>query len=126
MKLSPLTASGLSANVRYADGEQLEPVTAPPSQVIKYRCHCCRDLHDDETDAEGCCSTERVYVDEKVGGEFDSDSPCCPVCAGRCEDTYDAANCCLWKDIDVVGRFRIATDVERGESWAKAIAREVA
>lgn len=45
----------------------------------------------------------------------------CPVCEDECESTYDAADCCLWRDLDHTTRHQIAERVEKGSTWAKEL-----
>lgn len=46
----------------------------------------------------------------------------CPACSTRHEDSYEAADCCLWTSISPADRFRIAGAVARGSAWPEAIA----
>lgn len=109
------------------------------SPYLRYRCHACGSLSRSEWDAERCCppETEKVWVHPTTGEEFTSrgeladamhghqDAPAlCPVCGDDNADIDEAANCCLWRDLDVTARYRIARLVEGGSDWASAIAAE--
>ena len=137
MKLSPLTQA------RIRDGVELFrlPDGANADDYIRYVCHGCDKLHESEDSAAECCppDIEAVWVHPDSGERFfdadalrealdcpaQGDTPC-PVCHSKCKDTHDAANCCLWKDLDVAARFRIAQAVDAGAEWGEAIAKEAA
>jgi hypothetical protein len=111
--LSPLKFSGLLAR-------QADIVHMPGSptyrrmveQVTLYRCPECRELHDDEDDALECCFETSAAA---------ASSSCCPVCADKAPDHYAAAECCLWKDMALPERWRVATAVRGGATWAEAL-----
>jgi hypothetical protein len=104
-RLSPLTLSGLNL---YSCGATPHH-TAAVEEVVMYRCCACQEIHEDETDAENCCS----------GGDVDGKTSLknCPVCNEPWAAFRDAADCCLWKDLDAPTRWQIADAVEAGSTW---------
>ena len=84
--------------------------------IIKFICPDCDEGHDYRDDAVNCCSKNRL------SGSVKQLLFTCPVCQQKCADIHDAANCCLWKDLAPMARFNIAAAVERGATWADAIA----
>jgi len=45
----------------------------------------------------------------------------CPVCGTDHVDHHAAADCCLWKDLDIAARMKVAAVVEAGTDWATAL-----
>lgn len=100
----------------------------------RYVCPECGDHHTTESSAEACCAPviDVVYVLD--GKEYDTpaelvaaledEQPAmfCPVCGADHADAKDAAECCLWKTHGPAQRYSITKAVERGASWADAIA----
>lgn len=93
------------------------PATLKKSRVLEitvYECMECGDRHDDEDDAEDCCS----------------DSPnahagTCPICQAAAADARAASDCCLWKDFDAATRWAMADAVEAGSNWVDQIKNKV-
>jgi hypothetical protein len=116
LKLSPLNLSGLLADWRANEKPEHSTVAKPRRraiEVIKWACPVCNEQYeeDEEKDAEACCQ----------GNGTDQENPCCPVCKRQYIDHREAADCCLWKDIDALTRYRIADAVEAGSSWAEEL-----
>ncbi|MBA3622910.1 MAG: hypothetical protein H0W48_00270 [Methylibium sp.] len=88
-----------------------------PIEVLRYQCPVCDDEHDYESEAEQCCPYEASEGEEAI-----KDGVLCPVCRSLERGYFDAADCCLWKDIEPAGRYRIARAVEAGAEWIDAIA----
>jgi len=47
----------------------------------RYRCHECRELHEDRRDAQNCCPPEEVYVCSVCDQDYfrlDEAESCCP------------------------------------------------
>lgn len=93
--------------------------TAPTSTSRKkgeytevYRCDNCSDIHDDEGDAEDCCAED--VLEARLNDN-------CPACGKEASDFREAADCCLWKDLDAPKRWAIADAVEAGATWQEAI-----
>lgn len=112
LQLSPLNLSGLLARARSEDWQ----ATAAPGkkrlrarEIIRWECPVCGDTfnEDEEQDAENCCQ----------GKAADAARAGCPVCGQAFIDHREAADCCLWKDIDAPTRYGIADAVEAGSSW---------
>lgn len=127
--LSPLTRAKMAeASAMQANG--LVPRTAPRRDVVRvsaYRCPDCSGLHEWEDEAVACCLPliESKGPYEGPGpGTPDCPGVLCPICLGVHVDHHAAANCCLWKDLAPLARFRIASAVERGAEWSDAIAAE--
>lgn len=123
--LSPLTISGLRHTLGDAPGlagKQHQPAAAKPAKkprperVVMWRCPVCDELHDDEDDAEDCCSDP---------GDDSANAPdwarICPVCGHAEETARDAADCCLWREFGQQERVDIATAVQDGTPWLAAI-----
>lgn len=106
-----------------------------PDTYKRYCCPECGEHHKTECGAEDCCPRplpEVVYVLDGV--EYDTEGDLlqalnsgapeliCPVCQDKHADAKDAAECCLWKTHGPAQRYSITKAVERGESWADAIA----
>ncbi len=86
-------------------------------QVTMYRCLECQDLYDDEEDAIQCCAPESDVI-----GLHDQEAPTiCPVYGQDFISARDAADCCLWKDIDATTRWRMADQVDAGAPWTQVL-----
>jgi hypothetical protein len=82
-------------------------------------CVACSDEHDYRSDAEECCPDSDEGSADMPGAVL---KYTCPVCRGSSFSEVEmAADCCLWKDIDAPGRWRIAALVDAGGSWTEAI-----
>ena len=111
MRLSPLNLSGMMADLNAT------PVTESAStkprrkaeSVLMWRCAECFDMHDDEDSANECCETADASIPPPMA---------CPVCQAKYGSFQDASDCCLWKDIPALDRWRIAAAVEAGSNWA--------
>lgn len=80
-------------------------------EVVMFRCCACGDLHEDESDAEDCCTPVNAEV-----GVY------CPVCANNKLRTYsEAVDCCLWKALPISKRLSVVDEMEAGKTWAEAI-----
>lgn len=114
MKLSPINFSGLLARqAAIAHMPEGPAYRRMVEQVTLYRCPECKELHGDEDDAAECC------FETTVGA---GSSPCCPVCGEKAlVDHFDAAECCLWKDMALPERWRVARAVRSGATWAEAL-----
>lgn len=116
VRLSPLNLSGLVAQstaiIDKAGPHEGRPL---PERVVMWRCGTCDELHEDEDDADACCA--------KVSGDglIDDDPAACPVCSKGAYSLRDAADCCLWRDIDAPTRYRMADAVEAGSTWAEQL-----
>lgn len=107
--LSPLNNQLLIERCRSLLGK---PESIEIEGVTQYRCPQCDDLHDDEEEAETCCTSTAASTD-------------CPVCGEHYQSHRDAADCCLWKDLGAIERWNIADTVEAGLSWAEALGIEI-
>lgn len=105
IQLSPLNLFGIKAQLAKFPEEDDEPCQV--ERVTMYRCPKCDELHEDEDDAESCCASR---VTKKA-------TTTCPVCHENYNTHRDAADCCLWKDIDALTRWQIADAVEHGSTW---------
>jgi hypothetical protein len=85
-------------------------------EVICYKCLECSALHDDEDEAMDCCAPDAVEClhDQEVPDQ-------CPVCGQEATSPHEAADCCLWKDVDHVTRWKMADQVEAGATWAEVL-----
>ena len=45
----------------------------------------------------------------------------CPVCGEEADSIHQAADCCLWKNLDWPTRYRIARAIENGSTWAEEL-----
>ena len=70
-------------------------------------------MHYCESEAEDCCPQAEQAAK--------SNEPMCPVCGTYHIDHYAAADCCLWKDLDIAARMRVAAAVKAGSDWATAL-----
>jgi hypothetical protein len=119
-RLSPLNFRGLIATLRA--GLQPTPQAAAraayrprPRQV--WLCPECGDSHDWEDEASECCAPNALAEVAESPGH-------CPICRADNYGPYEAADCCLWKDIDAPTRWRIAAAVHAGATWAEALGQE--
>jgi len=117
-RLSPLNFRGLLATAGITPQGELSakagrPVARPAIEC--WRCAECRQVYDWEDEAEECCPDPVPAC---------SVEPVCPVCAQTSRDHRDAADCCLWKDLDQLQRYAIADAVEGGKSWLEAMGLE--
>lgn len=80
-----------------------------PLEEIRWECPDCSERHEDEDAVVDCCKAERDHIIS------------CPVCGALADGYLDAADCCLWKDLDMATRYRIADAVEAGSTWADAL-----
>ena len=110
MRLSPLNFSRLIANKNGLDSANKSGLE--PRQV--WQCAACEDTHDCYRDAKTCCHA--------------GDDVSCPICEisfqGSITAFRDAADCCLWKDLDALTRWRIADAVEAGSTWVEELLRQ--
>lgn len=114
MNLSPFNQSGLMFRVL---GPQNAQATAPkkrrePIEETVWRCPECKSTYEDEDEAAECCASTVATVSEPNN---------CPVCSKKWSSPWDASNCCLWKDIDAITRWEVASKVDLGMDWAEAI-----
>lgn len=117
-QLSPLTLSNMGRtshgwltrheNTNDKPRKRLDPV---------YLCPECGEQYDWEDDALQCCEEEGDALQSEVPQTH------CPVCDTKHEDSYLAANCCLWKDTTPHQRFLIASRLELDPrtTWQEAI-----
>lgn len=111
VRLSPLNLSGLLAEWR---GNGKPAVTGKKREsareMINWACPICRERFDEDEEkaAEECCQ----------GKADDDENAACPVCKQSYINHREAANCCLWKDLDADTRYRMADAVEASSSWA--------
>lgn len=117
-QLSPLLQAALVERSRKDDGltDGLPGVGAPAIRgdaepVSAWQCSNCGDLHLRRSDAEVCC--QPIHHEEAP--------QVCPICDAVHKDSYNAADCCLWKSLDAPTRRRIADQVEAGSTWTEAI-----
>lgn len=117
MQLSPLNLSGLLTTLQ-AQACGTTPAANPKERRNRalecWRCPECREVYDWEDEAEECCAEPAPAV---------TSQPTCPVCAAEYTSHRDAADCCLWKDLDAPTRWRMADAVEAGSTWADQIAK---
>lgn len=83
-------------------------------EVVMYRCTECDELHDDEDDAADCCAPDVDLHDEEAPSR-------CPVCAAKYSSPHEAVDCCLWKDVDAPTRWRMASQIDAGATWAEVL-----
>lgn len=112
LRLSPLNLSGLLATLRALPDDAEAAADDRVEEVRMWRCLECREVHDEEEDARDCC--------RKAVGE-PGQSPHCPVCNSNNPNHRDAADCCLWKDLEAPTRWRTADAVEAGSTWAEQL-----
>lgn len=104
--LSPLNFSGLIAAQR--NPREVNPKRGSATAVMYYECDECGEHYDSEKEAQDCCA--------------EPTPECCPVCLSEAASPRDAADCCLWKDLDAATRWRMADAVENGSTWAEQLA----
>jgi hypothetical protein len=115
-KLSPLNLSGLVARARADESVDGKPQKSRAEAVTMWRCTECDEVHEWKSDAEECC--------DPAGKPAGSGPVSCPVCGNRFDAHRDAADCCLWKDLDAITRWRVADAVDAGATWAEALGLE--
>ena len=112
VRVSPLNLSGLLADWHGNEkpNTKTDKKRKSAREVIHWACPVCGETfdEDEEKEAEACCQ----------GKAADNEEAACPVCKQNYINHREAANCCLWKDIDAVTRYRMADAVECGSSWA--------
>jgi hypothetical protein len=116
MQLSPLNFRGLIATLGIVGEPVADAKTSnrpKPRAIECWRCSECREVHSWESEAEECCADE----DAKAAPTATD----CPVCAAKYSEHRDAADCCLWKDIDAPTRYRMADAVEAGSTWVEQL-----
>lgn len=112
--LSPLNFSGLLAQAGVTPMDR-PPVAARRNRAIEcWKCSECFSVYEWEDEAEDCCAV-------KQAAGADSNANCCPICAKSAESARDAADCCLWKDLDQPTRYAAADQVEAGSTWLAAL-----
>lgn len=109
---NPLVDYGLKAHCHLLGSwTTADPKKPEVEEVVMYRCGVCGDLHDDEDDAEDCCTATN-----EQSGVY------CPVCASSDPRNYsEAVDCCLWKALPVCKRLSIVDQMELGSTWAEAL-----
>lgn len=117
IQLSPAARRGIFHNLIACDGQRNKTDRDRDGrrieEVVMYRCPECRELHDDEDDAIDCCEVEGLHDEEAPS--------ICPVCAAKFNSPHEASDCCLWKDIDALTRWRMADNVEAGATWSEVL-----
>lgn len=104
--LSPATKANFLANKRKFDPK--------PRTLSLWECAICGTCHNAIDAARNCC-----------GEEEDPGNTRCPVCGTDCGDTREAADCCLWHDIDKPERNRMAEAIAAGTTtWARELGLE--
>lgn len=138
MSLSPLTRSGLNATqgglVSFFTHDNDFDNSDWAKPFMRYRCQSCQGHHRSESLAATCCPNEvEVCFVNEAGEEFDTAvelassmdgselAHSCPICSHPFTDHFQAADCCLWKDVPAPKRWLIARAVEIGASWSDAI-----
>jgi hypothetical protein len=114
--LSPLNFRGLLAQSGVTPHGSDTPKTKKKNRAIEcWKCPECFEVHHWEGEAEECCA-----VKEAAGAG--SNANCCPICAaGPWADARDAADCCLWKDMEQAKRYAAADAVKGGATWLEAL-----
>lgn len=110
LKLSPLNFQGLIATSINLPNPYADESEDRPHAIECWRCSECSSVYDDEFDAEECCA-------DKSGPHAEEGRITCPICAASATDHRDAADCCLWKDMDASTRWTMADKVEAGARW---------
>lgn len=111
MNLSPLTLQNIRDRTREMFDEP-ECFYDRRADEDFYLCQTCDTEYSTAAMASECCEVERMEA--KLDGGYPHE---CPVCGEEHNSTLQAANCCLWKDLDSATRYRIARAVEAGSSW---------
>ena len=115
MNLSPLNLSGMLARDRgvSADSTAVKNERKSAREIVTWACPICRNAfdEDEEKKAEECCQ----------GKACDEENNSCPVCDKSYINHREAADCCLWKDIDAPTRYKMADAVEAGSSWSQEL-----
>lgn len=118
INLSPAARRGIFHNLiaqdtpESAEGKRQRDLDRV-EEVVMYRCTECQELHEDEDDAADCCEVEGLHDEEAPS--------ICPVCAAKFSSPHEASDCCLWKDIDALTRWRMADQVVAGATWAEVL-----
>lgn len=119
--LSPATSRGIFHHLiaqdtpEAAEGKRNRDL-ARVKEVTLYRCTESQELYDDEDDAVACCAEDAVE-----GLHDEEQASRCPVCASEFTSPREAADCCLWKDIDAASRWRMADQVDAGATWLQVL-----
>lgn len=116
--LSPLNRQSLVAALHtdWADPQIKKPVNSQRPKAIEcWKCPECGEIHEWEDEAIECCE------EEVIAPHHESAPLACPICATAAHTHRDAADCCLWKDIDAHKRWAMADRVEAGETWAEVL-----
>lgn len=117
MRISPLNLSALVARMKDAPSTEYPPDQRPRAiEITVYLCRICRNRYDDEDEAIDCCSDMH-----EVGAVVSGSATCCPVCESKYLTHEGAADCCLWKDPPAPDRWRVASAVNAGSTWAEAL-----
>jgi hypothetical protein len=114
MQLSPLNFLNAIALLRNGPEKPCEIGDEEESRVEEftaYRCIKCGEIYEWEDEAEDCCRTIIAVNIQPAINAF------CPICGEHYMEFRDAADCCLWKDLDALTRWRIADAVEAGSDW---------
>lgn len=108
----------------------------------RFLCEGCDTAHLSHDSAMECCPRDipEVWVDAAgktyctpgelakalpngSGPSRDGLSPnCCPVCGDSTSSPHSAVECCLWKDLDHLTRWKVADAVDAGTPWREALA----
>ena len=112
IQLSPATRRGMFNTLLEQEREQAARKNPTIETVVMYLCprEGCGEMHEYKDDAIDCCAGEDDVLES------------CPVCNAAFATHRDAADCCLWHDLDAPTRWAIADKVEAGATWAEAIA----
>lgn len=84
-------------------------------QIVSYGCITCGETHEDEEDADNCCTPKAMANGAKPG------PIACPICGETSGSHRAASDCCLWKDLAAYTRWAIADRVELGSTWQEEI-----
>lgn len=112
--LSPLNLRGLlaMAGVTPNGGQSPQQKLGRRRPIECWKCAECFQTYDWEDEAEECCA------DPAPAASSNTD---CPICGQSSASHRDAADCCLWKDMDQAARYAAADAVERGATWLDAL-----
>lgn len=111
MQLSPFNIAEIKFRAGMAANKP-EP-RKKPKCVEMYVCSECGEMHYSEEEAEDCCSPEEAGPHKA--------STNCPICGDPHRDHYATVDCCLWKDLDIATRLKVAAAVESGTDWITAL-----